>query len=119
MPAKPDAKPAKHDAKPDGEVAEKKPAKPVEKKLSGKRVAFAGTLVTVSAADAAQRVETLGGTVVDAVDNLTTYLVVGNKGKAGDKLTTARKLQQSGSKVMILDEKGFTDLVGVGQMALF
>jgi DNA ligase (NAD+) len=126
-PAKPDGEPVKHAAKQetkaetkhDGEADAKKPAKPVEKKLSGKRVAFAGTLVAVSLADATQRVETLGGTVVDAVDNLTTYLIVGNKGKAGEKLTTARKLQQSGSKVMILDEKGFADLVGVGQMALF
>lgn len=44
---------------------------------------------------------------------------MGNEGKAGEKLTTARKFQQSGAKVVTLDEKGFTDLVGVGQMALF
>lgn len=89
------------------------------KALAGKRFSFTGTFASITAADAAKRVEALGATVVEAVDDAVTHLVVGNKGKAGDKLAAARKLQSSGKKIEILDEKQFGALVGVGQMHLF
>ncbi len=88
-------------------------------KLAGKRFVFTGSFVSVPQADAVKRVESLGATVGDAVDDSVTHLVVGAKGRAGDKLTAARKLQQSGSKIEIVHEKDFTALVGLGQMALF
>jgi NAD-dependent DNA ligase len=112
-PAKVEALPKPAPAKVEAPKAET--AKP----LAGKRFSFTGTFVSISAGDAARRVEALGAAVVDAVDDSVTHLVVGNKGKAGDKLAAARKLQSSGKKIEILDEKQFGTLVGVGQMTLF
>lgn len=87
--------------------------------LAGARVAFAGTLASYSLADVSRKVEELGGEVVDAVDGQTTVVVVGAKGKAGDKLSAARKLQGSRAELEILSEADFGKRVGLGQIALF
>lgn len=94
-------------------------AKPAGADLTGRRFAFTGTLVLMSEADAAKRVAALGGAVVDDVDDQTTHLVVGSKGRGGDKLAAAMKRKQSGGGVEVLDEREFQKLVGVGQMSLF
>lgn len=94
------------------------PAAPV-KTLADARVAFAGTLASYSLADVTRKVQELGGEVVDAVDAQTTIVVVGAKGKAGDKLNAARKLQGSKSALEILSEADFGKRVGLGQIALF
>ncbi|MFO0629550.1 MAG: BRCT domain-containing protein [Polyangiales bacterium] len=71
------------------------------------------------AAEATRRVVALGGEVQEQVDATTTHLVVGDKGRAGDKLSEARRLQQGGAGPEILDERAFGALLGVGQMSLF
>jgi NAD-dependent DNA ligase len=93
--------------------------KAAPRKLEGKRFSLTGTFATMSPADATRRIESHGATVVDLVDKTTTHLVVGDKGRAGEKLTLARKLVQEGIKIEILDEKSFGALVGAGQMSLF
>jgi DNA ligase (NAD+) len=93
--------------------------KAAPRKLEGKRFSLTGTFTTMSPADAARRIESHGATVVDIVDKTTTHLVVGDKGRAGEKLTLVRKLIQDGIKIEILDEKSFGALVGAGQMSLF
>ena len=87
--------------------------------MAGARVAFAGTLGSYSLADATRKLNELGGEVVDSVDAHTTLVVVGAKGKAGDKLTAARKLQGSATSLEILSEADFGQRVGLGQIALF
>ena len=92
---------------------------PAKQTLAGARVAFAGTLASYSLADVSRKVQELGGEVVEAVDGQTTVVVVGAKGKAGDKLTAARKLQGSTATLEILSEADFGQRVGLGQIALF
>ena len=82
-------------------------------------MAFAGTLAGYSLAEVTKRVHDLGGEVVDVVDAQTTAVVVGAKGKAGDKLTAARKLQGSKAALEILSEADFGKRVGLGQPSLF
>jgi len=94
-------------------------AAPALRTMAGARVAFAGTLGSYSLADATRKLNELGGEVVDQVDAQTTLVVVGAKGKAGDKLTAARKLQGSVSGLEILSEADFGQRVGLGQISLF
>jgi NAD-dependent DNA ligase len=89
------------------------------RRLDHAHVAFAGTLASYSLADVTRKVHELGGEVVDAVDAQTTIVVVGAKGKAGDKLNAARKLQASQPALEILSEADFGKRVGLGQIALF
>lgn len=110
-------------AQPDLPIAAPKPAAPkpapAAKILAGARVAFAGTLGSYALADATRKIQELGGEVVDAVDAQTTIVVVGAKGKAGDKLTAARKLQSSNKGLEIVSEADFGKRVGLGQISLF
>ncbi len=120
-----DPEPAKAaDPEPAKVAAPEPPAAPKAKsgasaKLAGKRFAFTGSFVTFPQAEATKHVVGLGAEVADDVDASVTHLVVGSKGRAGDKLTAARKLQQGGASIEILDEKKFGALVGLGQMSLF
>jgi DNA ligase (NAD+) len=118
VPASEDVAPASDVAAPASEgVAAEPPAAP--KPLAGKSFAFVGSFVTLSAAEAAQRAEALGATVTDTVDAGLTFLAVGQKGKAGERLTLARQLQAAGSPLQIVDEKRLGALLGLGQMNLF
>jgi NAD-dependent DNA ligase len=101
-----------------GPVVPPEPA-PAPKRLQNKRFVFAGSLATLAQAEATRRVVALGGEVQEQVDGATTHLVVGDKGRAGEKLSEARRLQQGGAGPEILDERAFGALVGVGQMSLF
>ena len=56
---------------------------------------------------------------MEETDARSTHLVVGNKGKAGEALSVARRLQAEGHAVQILDERQFATWVGLGQMTLF
>lgn len=89
------------------------------KPLAGKCFAFTGTFVTVNLSEVMRRAEMLGAKVADVVDGHVTHLAVGQKGKAGEKLSTARKLQAAGQALEILDEKQLGALLGLGQMNLF
>ncbi len=91
------------------------PPPPAVKTMAGTKVSFAGTLSSYTLADATRKIQELGGEVVDAVDAQTTIVVVGAKGKAGDKLTAARKLKG----VEIVSEADFGKRVGLGQISLF
>jgi DNA ligase (NAD+) len=116
------AAPAPSVATPAPSVATPAPSKAApapSRTLADARVAFAGTLAAYSLADVTRKVQELGGEVVDAVDAQTTIVVVGAKGKAGDKLNAARKLQGAKSSLEILSEADFGKRVGLGQIALF
>ena len=73
--------------------------------LSGKTLAFTGSLERFSRREAAARVLALGGTVADSVSEHTDYLVAGTA--SGSKLERARKLG-----VTVLDERQFLGLIG-------
>lgn len=88
-------------------------------RLQGKHFVFTGVLATLSLADAARRIAALGGAVSESLDDATTHLVVGDKGRAGDKLTEARRMLGAGRALEILDERALSALLGVGQMSLF
>ena len=87
--------------------------------LEHARIAFAGTLGSYTLADATRKIVDLGGEVVEAVDAQTTVVVVGARGKAGEKLSAARKLQASTPTLEILSEAEFGKRVGLGQISLF
>jgi DNA ligase (NAD+) len=73
--------------------------------LSGKTFVLTGTLATLSRTVARQRIEDLGGRVVDSVSKKTDYLVVG--ADPGAKLAKAQQLD-----VTIIGEDEFLKLLG-------
>jgi DNA ligase (NAD+) len=75
--------------------------------LAGKTFVFTGSLASMSRRDAAARVASLGGTVVDTVGRHTDYLVAGED--PGSKLVRAQK-----AGVRILDEAQFLRLLEDG-----
>lgn len=58
----------------------------------GQSFLFTGTLAAMKREEAQAMVESLGGTNASGVSKTLSYLVVGNEGKAGSKLTKAEKL---------------------------
>jgi len=72
--------------------------------LSGRRLAFTGTLSTMTRADAAKRVKELGGDVSASVTRTTDFVVVGSE--PGSKASTARELG-----LRILSESEFLSLL--------
>lgn len=81
-------------------------AEQISDKLSGQSFVFTGTLVSMKRSEAQAKVLALGGDCPSSVSKSLTYLVVGDAGKAGSKLTKASKLG-----VKVLSETEFTDLV--------
>jgi DNA ligase (NAD+) len=76
-------------------------------KLQGKSFVFTGTLTSMSRSEAQKKVVELGGSCPSSVTKTTTYLVVGNEGKAGSKLAKAEKLG-----VSVISEDDFGGLLG-------
>jgi len=76
-------------------------------KLQGKSFVFTGTLTSMSRSEAQKKVVELGGLCPSSVTKTTTYLVVGNEGKAGSKLAKAEKLG-----VSVISEDDFGGLLG-------
>lgn len=72
----------------------------------GQSFLFTGTLTRMKRTEAKAAVESLGGTTPSGVSKTLTYLVVGDAGKAGSKLTKAQKLG-----VAVLKEGEFVDLL--------
>ncbi len=85
--------------------------------LHGKQVAFTGCMASLTRAEAAVLVETLGGQFSPRVTRQTAFLVVGQeglpltkKGRLTNKLKTARRLQTGGSPVILAEEDFFERL---------
>ena len=60
--------------------------------LGGQSFLFTGTLTTMKRADAQKKVKALGGVAASSVSSDLSYLVIGDAGKAGSKLTKANSL---------------------------
>lgn len=74
---------------------------------------FTGTLVSMKRKEAQERVKALGGVAASGVSSSLSFLVVGDAGKAGSKLTKAEKLG-----VTVLSESDFiTQLTQVAVVA--
>lgn len=74
-------------------------------RLAGKIFVLTGTLQKYSRAEAAKKIQELGGKVSSSVSKKTSFLVAGEE--AGSKLAKAQELA-----VEILDEKAFLQLLG-------
>jgi DNA ligase (NAD+) len=80
-------------------------------KLAGKTFLFTGTLVAMERRRAQERVEKNGGTLASGISKALDYLVVGDGGGAGSKLSKAEKLVKEGAALRILSEAQFLRMV--------
>ncbi|MBT3182459.1 MAG: NAD-dependent DNA ligase LigA [Deltaproteobacteria bacterium] len=78
---------------------------------AGKSFLFTGKLLSMGRGDAQKSTESLGGTTAQSVTKGLDYLVVGDGGGAGSKLEKVKKLQSGGSKVQIIAEKDFLEMI--------
>jgi tetratricopeptide (TPR) repeat protein len=90
--------------------------------LAGERVAFTGTLASMTHAQAAQLVADHGGTASEHVSRHTTLLVVGEEGwpleadgQPSVKLQQAQRLQSEGVVVRILNESEWLRALGLSE----
>ena len=81
--------------------------------LSGKSFLFTGTLASMQRKEAEDRVEASGGVMAQSVTKYLDYLVVGDEGGAGSKLTKAEQLVKKGGKVKIISEKEFLKIITI------
>lgn len=88
--------------------------------LKGERVAFTGTLASMTHRQAAAVVERCGGAFVTHVTQLTSLLVIGEEGwpleangRISVKLEQAQLLMQQGSSLRLLKESEWLQLVGL------
>ncbi|WP_437228637.1 tetratricopeptide repeat protein [Planctomicrobium sp. SH661] len=88
--------------------------------LQGERVAFTGTLASMTHAQAAELVALHGGTATDHVSRQTTILVIGEEGwpledngQPSVKLQQAERWRQSGSEIELLNESNWLSLLGL------
>ncbi len=104
------------------EAQEHKPLTPADSSppLAGERVAFTGTLASMTHAQAAELVERFGGTATTHVSRQTTMLVVGEEGwpleddgRVSVKLQKANQLRQEGFDIRILKESDWLRLIGL------
>ena len=70
--------------------------------LGGESFLFTGTLASMKRSDAQNRVKNLGGSIASGVSKNLSFLVVGDEGRAGSKLTKAQALG-----ITILSESDF------------
>lgn len=77
--------------------------------LCGKRVAFTGSMLSMTRTEAERLVSEYGGTVTNSVSKTLDLLVVGGGGGAGEKLDRARRLVASGTHLKILTEDEFLE----------
>jgi len=76
-------------------------------RYAGKNFLFTGRLETMSRSEAEKMTEERGGVIAQSVGKTLDFLVVGDGGGAGSKLSKARKLVEAGSGMKIIDEKEF------------
>lgn len=88
--------------------------------LSGERVAFTGTLASMTHRQAAELVEQHGGAPVHHISQQTTLLVIGEEGwplepdgRPSLKLLQAQSLQERGSPLRILSESEWLSALGL------
>lgn len=94
------------------EIKIKKPAKTSKKgPLADKKVLFTGSMLSMDRKEGQHKVENSGGIVATSVTKDLDYLVVGDGGGAGSKLTKAEKLVEKGEKVKIISEKEFLEMM--------
>ena len=74
--------------------------------FNGQSFVFTGTLTTMKRADAQKQVKALGGVAASGVSASLSYLVIGDAGKAGSKLSKANSLG-----VPVISESEFMTLV--------
>ena len=74
--------------------------------LNGQSFVFTGTLTSMKRADAQKQVKALGGVAASGVSASLSYLVIGDAGKAGSKLSKANSLG-----VSVISESEFTQLI--------
>ena len=75
--------------------------------LSGKVIAFTGTLTTMTRAEAKARAEAMGGRVTDSVSKKTDLVVLG-----ADAKSKAKKAAELG--IATVDEAGWREMAGLG-----
>lgn len=88
--------------------------------LEGERVAFTGTLASMTHKEAQARVAACGGTATDHVSRQTTMLVVGEEGwpleadgQPSVKLTQVEQWRQAGLEIRIVKESEWLAFVGL------
>jgi tetratricopeptide (TPR) repeat protein len=88
--------------------------------LAGERVAFTGTLASMTHREAMELVESHGGQSMQNVAQLTTLLVVGEEGwplepdgQPSLKLEHARQLHEKGEPIRIVSESEWLKLLGI------
>lgn len=88
--------------------------------LAGERVAFTGTLASMTHREAAELVEQHGGAPVQNISQLTTLLVIGEEGwplepdgQPSVKLLQAQALQERGSPLRFLSESEWLSALGL------
>ena len=88
--------------------------------LQGERVAFTGTLASMTHAEAARLVEQHGGQATEHISSQTSMLIIGEEGWPLEdnghpslKLTQALRWQQSGTELQIVNESDFLTLLGL------
>lgn len=93
---------------------------PAPELLVGEKVAFTGTLASMTHKEAAELVEQHGGNPVHHVSQVTTLLVVGEEGwpleqdgHPSVKLLQAQQLQERGSPLRILSESEWLSALGL------
>ncbi len=90
--------------------------------LQGERIAFTGTLASMTHAQAAALAEQHGGTAAEHVSRQTTMLVVGEEGwpleddgRPSVKLQQVEKLQHEGIDIRIVNESDWLLLLGLAE----
>ena len=88
--------------------------------LQGERVAFTGTLASMTHAEAAKMVEENGGTATEYVSRQLTIIVIGEEGwpledngQPSVKLQQVERWMQSGADIKILNESQWLTLLGL------
>jgi DNA ligase (NAD+) len=79
--------------------------------LVGKTFVFTGTMTIMGRTEAQKKVAGLGGDTPSGVNKELTYLVCADDGQTSSKLIKAKKLIDSGSKIQIISEQEFIDLI--------
>ena len=74
--------------------------------LAGQSFLFTGTLTTMKRSDAQKKVTALGGVAASSVNSSLSYLVIGDAGKAGSKLTKAKSVG-----VSVISETEFNQML--------
>lgn len=79
--------------------------------LEGKKFLFTGSMIAMDRKEASKLVQEKGGEIAGSVSKDLDFLVVGDGGGAGSKLSKAEKLRDKGEKIKIISESDFLKMV--------